>query len=129
MYIRWYSASLDRNLIYQASGLQVNFVGLEEFSVASRIIKEFPIQVSDQAFLKVLQFAVDNSGKPYSVKELLGYGWAIAFAKKTNPLGDGRKTFVCSELVGTILDEVLQIPVGKDLDLITPKDVFVLLDK
>src|SRR5690349_251313 len=72
VYVRFHSDSLDRDLIYQASGLQVNFVGGTLFKDHHLTVKEFSLSVTDETYKNTLQFAVDKAGMPYSIKQLFG---------------------------------------------------------
>lgn len=126
-YIKFHSDSLDRDLIYQASGLQVNFVGKTLFEADHIIVREFDIQISDAAHKKALQFAVDKAGTPYSIKQLLNI--LIYILIKKSPFEDGRSSYVCSELVGQMLKEEFGVEVSKDLDIVTPKDIYEIMDK
>jgi uncharacterized protein YycO len=125
-YIKFHSDSLDRDLIYQASGLQVNFVGKTLFEEDHVIVKEFDLQISDEAHKKALQFAVDRAGMPYSIKQL--FGILIYNLTGNQVLKDGRSGYVCSELVAQMLSEDLGITITKDLDIVTPKDVYNILE-
>jgi len=126
VYLRFHSDSLDRDLIYQASGLQVNFVGKTLFEKDHIAVKEFDLQISDEAHKKALQFAVDTAGMPYSIKQLFGILVYSLTGKRV--LQDGRSAYVCSELVAQMLSEDLGITITKDLDIVTPKDVYNILE-
>jgi len=126
VYVRFPSESLQRDLIYEASGTTVHFAGAESFARSSRVIKEYEVRVSQESFVHALQWAIDNLGKPYGTRELLGAGWVCVgrmFGKKfRNPLGDGARSFVCSELAAAVLGE-LGFTLGGDLDTQIPRDV------
>lgn len=129
VYIRFYSKSIDRYLIYQASGLQVNFCGLEHFYEKNKTIAEFRIKVDPETKRQLLMDAVDLAGKPYGMKDLIGIGLvrfcSLFKIKIKNPFADGSKTYICSELASTFL-----VKLGytiQDLDSATPKDVYDIL--
>lgn len=127
VYIKFYSSSYDRNIIYQASGLQVNFIGEQLFQEHHVVSKEFEFDVSEETYKKMMAFAIDRAGYPYSIKQLFNIaGYMIT--GKTLLSKDGRDSYVCSELASQMMEEDLKIPLDKDLDLITPKDVYVILD-
>ncbi len=127
VYMKFYSSSLERELIYQASGLQVNFVGSKLFNDHHLTVHEFQFQISEESHKKALQFAVDNAGKPYSIKQLFSI---LSYISINKPLfKDGRSAYVCSELIGQMLKEDLGIKVEQDLDLIMPKDIYQILLK
>lgn len=126
VYIKLFSTSLDRYLIYQASGLSINFCGQATFYEKNKDIAQFLIAVTAEQKKAMLQLAVDLAGKPYGMKDLIGIGlvrFLAFFGKKIkNPFADGSKTYICSELAATLLVQ-LGIPF-EDLDSTTPKDVY-----
>lgn len=118
-YVKLYSASLDRTLIYQATGSGVNFVGSVLFEESAQVVEEYPIEVSDGARTRLLQRCVDNAGKPYGRLQMVGLG-VIRVAKlfgirMKNPFPNGDGKYVCCELVVDALEE-LGIPGPSDLD-------------
>ena len=126
VYIKIFSTSLNRWLIYQASGLVVNFVGQDVFHIKNKEIAEFLVPITTEQKIKILQLAVDLAGKPYGIKDLIGIGLvrlcSLIHWKIKNPFADGSKTYICSELAATIL---VQLGMSFDsLDSATPKDVY-----
>lgn len=132
VYISWHSEKLNRTLIYQASGAQVNFTSPTVFESINETVAEFELEVSDEAKLEVVRFAVDNAGVPYGCRQIVGMAISRIFrlfgAKVKNPFSDGRSTYVCSELVGTILEEKLGKEIKEDLDVIGPKGIYDFLN-
>lgn len=127
VYIKFYSPSLDREIIYQASGLQVNFIGSKLFNEHHVTVHEFQFPVSDESHTNAMRFAVDKAGSPYSIKQLFSILLYLATGKVY--FRDGRSAYVCSELIGQMLTEDLKIPVNKDLDLVVPRDIYEILLK
>lgn len=131
VYIKFKTDSFDRVLIYQASGLLVNFIGESRFAVEENVITEFSLEVSEDTFIKTVQFAIDNAGVPYGISQIFGILYVKALAlfgvKAKNPFRNGNSNYVCSELVAQILKEIIGLDVQYDLDLITPKEVYELL--
>jgi len=126
-YVRFYSESTQRNLYYQASGLYVNFTNDEHFKSVSKIIHEYEIEVTEEQYVQVMQFCIDNVSKPYSMKEIFGILVYRTLGKKIID-SDKTDTFICSELVGYIL-HILKIIGDEDLDYFTPRDVFTVFNK
>ncbi len=126
VYIKFYSESYQRELIYQASGIRVNFMSHEIFFNDNICIAEFDIGVSEEDKKKTIQFAIDNCGKPYGIKAAIGLGIVRIcemFGKTIkNPLDDGQKTYVCCELAAQILINI-GYKFNKDVDNISPKDL------
>jgi hypothetical protein len=132
VYIRFHSDKYDRDLIYQASGTKVNFTSPIVFSDDNDIIKEFSIETDDENKTKVMQFAIDNAGKPYGIKEAFGLALVrildIVNITIKNPFADGEFTYVCSEMGWLILEKLRSnIKIDKDPDDITPLDLYNIL--
>lgn len=127
VYMKTYSKSLDRWLIYQASGTKVNFIGQEKFYEHNESVKEYLFDVNPESKTKFLVKAVDTVGTPYGVKQLIGIGLVrlgkVFGLKLTNPFRDNRATYVCSELAAEVLEEITGINIGEDLDTIGPKEL------
>lgn len=126
VYIKFRSEKYDRQMIYQASASMVNFMGESVFYKNSQVVESYEVEISDAARSAMILFAIDNAGKPYSMKNVLGLA-AVRVAeifgfKIKNPLSDGRETFVCSELVWDLLVEAGLIPPSSS-DEVTPKQV------
>jgi len=128
VYLKWHSDSYDRDIIYQASGLAVNFVGAKSFEEHHTVVKELEIEVTDEQFKACMQFCIDKSGVPYGFKSLVGMGYVKLMGKLgkkvNNPFRDGSKCFVCSELVGTILEKDFQIKLDLDLEIDGPEELY-----
>lgn len=131
VYIKVKSDSMNRNLLYQASQLAVNFMAEEIFLTSNDVVQEFEVSIAPENYLKLLQFAIDNSGKPYGIKEAFGLALVRiceVFGRKIqNPFNDGGATYVCSELVGYILKEYAGAQISESVDDITPKDLFAYM--
>lgn len=130
-YIRLYSNSYNRFLIYQASSSMVNFMNVETFDEEAEVVREFDVQMDDETYLTMVRFAIDNSGKAYGVKECFGLAYVRImelFGKTVkNPYADGDKTWVCSALISEILRDYAGQVLAKDPDDMTPLDVFQLM--
>jgi len=127
-YFRFHSKELKSQLIYQATGIGVNFANLKDFQNQEVIIKEWELKVSDKTYHKILKFCAEEVGKPYSIKAIIGILFYILFGLKLIN-SDKLNTFICSELVGYILQMIGIIGKDVDLDYFTPKDVFNTLNR
>lgn len=128
VYVRIHSDKYQRDLIYQASKLMVNFMGIDAFSQDNLIVDEFSVEITDDNKVKLMQFAIDNACKPYGISEALGLAIVrmaqiCGFTIK-NPFGDGGKTYVCSELAGFILQQYAGAQIPENQDDMTPLDIF-----
>lgn len=128
VYIKLYSEKFDRSLIYQADQTAVNFCSVLIFEQDNDVISEFEIAITPSQLVKMIQFAMDNCGKPYGFKNILGLAYVrfmeIMGKKVKSPLADSSRTYVCCELVGAILNNFIEKDLGLDLDNITPKDIY-----
>jgi hypothetical protein len=97
------------------------------FNSEEVIFEEFEVAVSDGVKLKTVQFAVDECGSPYGMMQILGFSWVLFMRllgrKVKNPFY-GNSSFFCSELVGEILEEIVEVADNMDPATSTPKDVY-----
>jgi len=107
-YVKIESTSLERILIYQATGSGVNFIGLDKFEEHNQPMKEFVFEISSEAKKLGLQFAIDACGTQYSRLQLIGIALkrvARLFGFKIkNPISSSG--YICTELVSKFLNEV-----------------------
>lgn len=130
VYVRFESDFLERTFIYQASGSKVNFENIYSFSEHSVVVEEFDLSVAPAVYKKVLGFAIDTVGKPYSLKQLLGMAVVCIFKKLgrqiRNPYKDRKDAFICSEIGAYVLEESGQF-IDYDKDSIGPKEIWNIL--
>jgi len=124
-YIKFYSTKYDRWLIYQASGLAVNFIGDAMFAPKEVIVEEYEIPISELTKNKTIEYAIDKCGSSYGVLEILGLLLVILAKKVGKNIPNilyNNNTFVCSELAADILIEIGE---GNGLDpkTTTPVDL------
>ena len=104
--------SFNKLAVFEASGTKVKFVNYIDWTDNNEIVHVYLHKINKPAWLKLANFCFDNVGKNYGIKQIVGMAYARIFKKK-NPWADGKKSYVCSELVGHILKDVL----GEDIDL------------
>lgn len=116
-YIRIRSESLDRDLLYQAAGSGVHFVGRALFEQTAQVVEEYEIQIPDENRKAFLQWCVDEAGKPYGRLQILGLALIrllkLFGIKIKNPFPNGDGAYVCCELVYRAL---------RHLDIVRPQD-------
>lgn len=131
VYIQFYSEKFDRHLVYQASNLAVNFIEYSNFCSINDVVKEFEFDMDAINRVEMIQWAIDNCGKPYGIKSALGLGIVRLFdifgKKIKNPFSDDDKTYVCCELAAYVLKEFEHFQIEEDLNLINPKELYELL--
>lgn len=125
VYLKTRSESLGLDLIYQASGVQVNFMGLSNFLTHAEPLFEFEVEADDEAYKAFMKWAVTNAGAPYSAKQVLGILLIKLFNLKKNPLSNKRSAWVCSELVGHVLGTFTKTEMGAaDIESAGPKAIY-----
>lgn len=124
VYIRFYSESINRTLIYEAVGVGgVRFIGEKLWNTKATEIKSFTLKVKKNNSTTLLQELVDDCGIDYGHLQNLGIFLARIFNWKKNPWRKGKN---CSEIVAKFLkSEGYQL--DKAIDLITPKDIESML--
>jgi uncharacterized protein YycO len=125
VYIKFYSKSLDKILIYEAVGSGVRFIGSKMWDKYSKEIVSYKIQISQEEKIKLLSWCVDNAGCNYGFMQNLGILIAKIFKLKNNPFKKGKN---CSELVGEFLSNI-GYKFDKNLNLLTPKDIYLALNQ
>lgn len=133
VYIKFNSSFFSRELIYQASKTLVNFMGTGVFNDENLIVREYQLSISDHQMKDLIQFCIDNVGKPYSMKEALGLGLVRLcelFGKKIrNPFRGSNDTYVCSVLASYVLQFFTDNKLEKDFQDMSPKDVWNHLER
>lgn len=126
VYVRFYSSSIERWLVYHATHTGLHFVGIDKFCETSKVIEEFGVDPTCGQYKSMLQYCVDSSGTKYGKLQIIGMS-AVRLAKMwfnvdvSNPFSDGSKTQVCSELVGKLMD-IMGIEVDKSkLEILGPR--------
>ena len=126
----WHDTKYNLPIIYQASGVAVNFMSGPIFKEKNEVVKEFCFQVTDVAFQKYMQYALENVGRDYSLKQAFGILVKKLFRLKQNPFSNGRSDYICSELVAVILDELMSFKLPTYFfDYATPKDIYLLCQR
>jgi len=128
-YIRWYSKGANAEICYEASGNELKFVCKKVFDRRINPIHEYELEITKEQYRKLLNFCMTNAGVDYGVKQVFGILLVRLFGLKKNPFSDGRASWVCSEVAGTILQEIYGINLGLDLDVAGPKAIDKYLER
>lgn len=133
VYLKFNSTMYNRQIIYQASKLMVNFAGVSVFESENIVVKEFTIEIDSSEKIKLMQFLIDNAGKPYSIKEIIGLAW-VKFNKFfnkqiENPFKTGNDSYVCSTIISYVLNNFSYVKNIIDYEDMSPEDVYKLLEK
>ena len=117
--LRWKSSS-GIQIVYEASGIAVKVIGevaAPQFPV--EIVKSYKISVTREQYRNLIKLFRFASVK-YSIKQAFGILLVKLGLYKKNPLSNGRKSQICSELVGLFIQEVKQWEIDFDLDTAGP---------
>lgn len=112
----------DEQLIYQASGLAVNYENHDTFMSIEVPIEFYQFELTEAQRVKNELFRINTVGKPYSWRELIGYLWVLLarkFGKRVkNPLSGGQTAYVCVDVAAA------HLPVNPELNdgSMTPED-------
>jgi hypothetical protein len=124
-YIRYLDSYTGQNLIFQAKGLLVNFIGQTMFDTEESVYAEFSIPVSNATKLTTVRYAINEVGSPYGVWEIFGFAWVLfmrIFGKSVSNPFSSSSSFVCSQLVADVLNEINETDL--DSSAMSPKDVY-----
>ena len=113
-YVRFTLKNTD--MIFQASGLQVNMMSYDEFCSINTPVYEYEAELADTNHRALIQWMLKKLGKPYSVAQLL----RILLYKATGlKLGSDGQAEICSQLV-TQLCQFLGLEQNVDADYNDP---------
>lgn len=118
--IRWMSGSkishsyikipipdFNEAMVFQASGLTVNYTNYDIFKHEANVIAEYELEVTEGQFQLAEWVRITEAGKPYAVKQLFGYVLVLLCRKAgyqvPNPFADGAAAHSCIELVARSL--------------------------
>lgn len=126
--LRWQSTS-GVEIIYEASGTGVKVIGKEaqsQFPV--EVVKCYEVDVANEEYRSLIRL-FRYASVTYGILQAFGILLVRMFNKKKNPFSDGRKSQVCSELVGLFLIEVKGWEIDFDLDVAGPKAIDKYLER
>jgi hypothetical protein len=122
-YIRFYSETLNRTLVYEAVGGGVRFINVDLWSKNAEEIASFTLKVKRCNSVHLLQYCVDHAGYEYGWAQNIGLFLANVFGWSKNPWRKGKN---CSEALADIL-ELEGYKLGKSHDLASPRDIYEML--
>ena len=118
-YIKLRDANTGKIIVFHADGpafkADVHSLSMDNFLKTKEEIYSYSTEISHERLKEIWEFLWDASGTDYGEGQLIRILFNI---KKDN----GKKKYICSELVGRCLKEELAIDFDK-LDRFTPKDL------
>lgn len=121
--LAWSSPVTQVPVIYEASGSSLRFLYRKIFDKKNEIIETYKVDVTRAQYRQLVKWCMTNAGVEYGVKQIIGILLQRIFRLKKNPLSEGRKSQVCSELVGAVLEQVFGKELNLNLDIAGPRDI------
>jgi hypothetical protein len=132
-YLRFKLDKINRNIICQSIDVGVQLVSEAQFATKSTPVQEYQLDLTDEQFISMFQFCIDNAGKMYSLLGVIGEGIvriAGKFGKTiSNPFDSNEKTYFCSELVAQCLDDIDPSQFNLNANNISPDQLCSLLQQ
>jgi hypothetical protein len=125
VYLKFYSETLNRELIYEAVGSGVRFIGTKQWEKHAVEVDSFEVDLINGNYVSLLQYCIDHTGTDYGVLQNLGVPLASIFKLDSNPFQSGTN---CSEEIYKIL-LLSGYSNTKKKDLVTPKDIHRILSE
>jgi hypothetical protein len=114
---------LDNEIVFQAIGSGVNFLAYDNFLDHNHVVSLYEIDLDNDQYRKLINKFVQCSGNKYGYWQNIGDLVSKIFKLNRNIMVDGTN---CSTLVSKYLKELDPEAFKnlKDLNLVTPKDVY-----
>ena len=129
--IRWQN-TVGQELVFEASGRKVKLIGEKaQYKFPVEVVHSYGFDLTKEQYRKLISL-FRYSSVDYGLWQAVGIAVAKLFGMKKNPFARGRRSQVCSELVGLVLIEVLGMECLEDildLDMVGPADLQLFLSK
>lgn len=130
-YMRVTMSKIDRELIFQSIAVGVQIVSEKQFRSISTPVEEYALDITDEQFINLIRFCIDNAGKPYGILDVIGLGIARILQKlglkAKNPFNQGNKNAFCSQLIAEALKNIDPNDFNIDPDNVSPRNLRDLL--
>lgn len=128
VYIR-FAYSQSKDAIFHAAHSMVHFRSVDNFLRENNSIKEYEIEMSDTCHEHFFDECMELAGENYSTLDLVNIFISdVAFWSTKRVIHfQNSKGYICSELVGSLIKDRLQLNITKPLFLLKPKDIDVAL--
>lgn len=122
--LSWLGAGGRVPVVYEASGSYLKFMGPHAIrNRPAKVMVSYPFDLNKTQYGQLVELCMTYAGVDYGKKQLLGIGIARVFGLKKNPFADGRRSQVCSEIIGIFINKILNIDTNLDLDIAGPKEI------
>lgn len=116
-------SSVPFDKVFEASYGDVHCLTYENFQEQNEIFLEKTIEISDERYAKVATWLWDQLQKPYGYHQLFKIGLNIQFGSQ------GDDAYICTELVGKMLEDYLSYDISKSLDYIGMNDIYEIINE
>lgn len=127
-YLR-FEYSDSRDAIFHAAHGSVHFLSVGNFQRDNKSIKEYTIEVSSELHDQLFDQCMDLAGEKYSVMELVNIFISDVVFKTMHKEVKvyNNRGYICSELIGKLCEDRLQLTFSKPLFLLKPSDIDLAL--
>jgi hypothetical protein len=119
----------NNTLIYQASGLAVNYQNKDTFLGIEVPVAFYEFELNEDQNIRNKLFRITTVGKPYSWQEVIGFLWVLLarkFGKNVrNPFSGGQTAYVCVDIGAAHLPTNPELQDGS----MTPEDLRLWCEK
>jgi len=117
---RWKGAQGKVDIVWEAAGDGIRFLGPVAHVGKYNVIKEYIVELNKAEYARLIEYTHRYAHVGYGTLQLLGMLFARIFRMKRNPLSSGEASQVCSEAVGGLLKYVKGWELDINLDVYGP---------
>lgn len=128
VYLRW-STPWGFDEILEAASSHIGMVEQRTWSHKNKMIKEVPFNITHEKWNRVMREIRSRTGTPYGYGQFLQIALCELLKLDKNPWGDGKRTYVCSEVAIDFLTIVGADVSSLDRDRVSPKDIYDFVER
>ena len=117
---RWKGAQGKVDLVWEASGSSIKFLGPIAHRGRYEVVTEYLIELNRTEYSRLIEYTHMYAHVDYGSKQLIGMLFARLFRLKDNPISRGENEQVCSEAVAGLLKYVKGWDFGVNFDVEGP---------
>ena len=125
VFIKLHLETINREVIFEAVGPQVRLVEVSKFEQKAEQLYSFTLEISKANYISMIQYCIDHQSDKYAILQNIGIAISDTLNLKHNIFTTGMN---CSEFIYNIL-KCQGYHLEKNKNLITPKDIYNLLNK
>jgi len=116
-------ASLDREVIYEASNVGVRCMKLQNWETHNQIIDRFPITLSPDRKKELIKYCIDHLGIKYGFLSIPAILFHDLIQKNIGLGDDGERRMICSEFLYLAVKDIIG-EINEDSDFIKPSEIY-----